>query len=123
MHGSGAMRPSRAILLVEPDASCGGALARLMRRGGDRVHLVRTTRAALAAVRRGPYDLAVVDLLVKGGGVDLARRLTPKVSRVYLSIGARLLADEIVEAAVGFPVLRKGDLPARLGSTPRGRAS
>ena len=67
------------ILLVESDASCGGALARLMRRGGDRVRLVRTIRAALGAVQREPYDLAVVDLLVKGGGVDLARRLTPRV--------------------------------------------
>lgn len=117
------MRPGRAILLVEPDAACGGTLARLIRRGGDRVHLVRTTRAALDAARRTPYDLAVVDLLVKGGGVDLARRLTPRVPRVYLSVGARLLGDEIIEAAVGFPVLRKGDLPARLGSRPRGRAS
>jgi CheY-like chemotaxis protein len=119
----GVVRPARAILLVEPDASCGGTLARLMRRGGDRVRVVRTTRAALAAARREPYDLAVVDLLLKGGGVDLARRLTPRVPRVYLSIGARLLGDEIIEAAVGFPVLRKGELPDRLGSRPTGRAS
>ena len=109
------MRPARAILLVESDASCGGALARLIRRGGDRVRLVRTTRAALGAVQREPYDLAVVDLLVKGGGVDLARRLTSRVPRVYLSVGARLLADELIEAALGFPVLRKGDVPKRLG--------
>ena len=100
---------------MESDARCGGALARLIRRGGDRVRLVRTTGAALGAVQREPYDLAVVDLLVKGGGVDLARRLTSRVARVYLSVGARLLGDELIEAALGFPVLRKGDVPKRLG--------
>jgi CheY-like chemotaxis protein len=117
------VRPVRAILLVEPDTACGDALARLMRRGGDRVRLVRTTRAALDAARRAPYDVAVVDLLLKGGGVDLARRLTPRIPRVYLSVGARLLGDEIIEAAIGFPVLRKGELSSRLDARPRGRAS
>lgn len=107
------MRPPRCILLVESDAGCGRALARLVRRGGDRVRLVRGPREALAAARRQAFDLAVVDLLVRGGGVDLARRLTRRIRRVYLSVGARLLAEELVEAAVGFPVLRKRDL-ARL---------
>jgi len=106
---------------VEPDASCGGALAHLIRRGGDRVCLVRTARAALGAAQREEYDLAVVDLLVRGGGVDLARRLTSRVPRVYLTVGARLLGDELIEAAVGFPVLRKGALARRLGA--RGRVS
>jgi CheY-like chemotaxis protein len=101
------VRPTRAILLVEPDAGCGRALARLVRRSGVRVRLVRTPRAALGAAEREAYDAAVVDLLVTGGGVDLARRLTRRVSRVYLSVGPRLLGDELVEAAVGFPVLRK----------------
>jgi DNA-binding response OmpR family regulator len=49
-----------AIVLVESDAGCGPALARLVRRGGDRVHLVRTPGAAVAAVQRESYDLAVV---------------------------------------------------------------
>jgi DNA-binding response OmpR family regulator len=105
------MTPARAILLVESDKGCGEALARLVRRAGDRVRLVRTPGAALAAARREDFDLAVVDLFVRGGGVDLARRLSRRVGRVYLSVGARLLADELVEAAIGFPVLRKRDLP------------
>lgn len=105
------MRPARAILLVESDVGCGRALSRLVRRAGDRVRLVRTAGAAVAAAQRQGYDVAVVDLLVKGGGVALARRLTRRVPRVYLSVGAKLLNDELVEAAVGFPVLRKRDLP------------
>jgi DNA-binding response OmpR family regulator len=105
------MTPPRTILLVESDKGCGEALARLVRRTGDRVRLVRTPGAALGAVRREDFDLAVVDLFVRGGGVDLARRLSRRVGRVYLSVGARLLADELVEAAIGFPVLRKRDLP------------
>jgi DNA-binding response OmpR family regulator len=113
------VRPARAILLVESDAECGQALARLVRRGGDRVRLVRTPGAAVSAAQRESYDLAVVDLFVKGGGVDLARRLTPRVPRVYLSVGARLLTDELVEAAIGFPVLRKRDLPGLVAPTAR----
>jgi ActR/RegA family two-component response regulator len=105
------VRPARAILLVESDAGCGQALARLVRRGGDRVRLVRTPGAALAAAQRESFDVAVVDLFVKGGGVDLARRLTPHLKRVYLSVGPRLLTEELLEAAIGFPVLRKSDLP------------
>jgi hypothetical protein len=106
------VRPARAVLLVESDAGCGQALARLVRRSGDRVRLVRTPGAAVAAAQRGSYDLAVVDLFVKGGGVDLARRLTRRVPRVYLSVGAKLLTDEILEAAIGFPVLRKKNVPS-----------
>jgi DNA-binding response OmpR family regulator len=105
------MRPARAILLVESDEGCGRVLASLARRGGDRLRLVRTARAAVSAAREEEYDCAVVDLSVKGGGVSLARRLSRRVPRVYLSVGARLLTDELVEAAIGFPVVRKRDLP------------
>lgn len=111
------VRPARRVLLVESDAGCGQALARLVRRSGDQVRLVRTPGAAVAAAQRESFDLAVVDLLVQGGGVDLARRLTPRVSRVYLSVGARLLTDELLEAAIGFPVLRKRELPGVIGSS------
>ena len=112
------VRPARGVLLVESDAGCGQTLARLVRRRGDRVRLVRTPGAAVAAAQRESYDLAVVDLFVKGGGVDLARRLTRRVPRVYLSVGARLLTDELLEAVIGFPVLRKRDLPGLFGPEP-----
>jgi len=101
----------RAVLLVEPDAECGRATANLLRREGHRVRLVRSARTALQAASGESFDLAVVDLLVPGGGVELARRLACRVRRLYLAVGAPLLPDEIVEAAVGFPVLRKAAVP------------
>jgi DNA-binding response OmpR family regulator len=101
------MPPKRSILLVEPDAACGRALAEVLRRGGDRVRLVRTGSQALLAADREEYDLAVVDLLVRGGGVELARKLAGRVRRLYLAVGARLLGEELIETALGFPVLRK----------------
>jgi len=82
---------------------------------------VRSARAAAAAVGRSPYDLAVVDLLVRGGGAELARRLQARVPRVYLSVGARLLNDELLEAVVGFPVLRKSTLPGLLAHSRKSR--
>lgn len=113
------MRPARLILLVESDKGCGRTLAHLVRRGGDHVRLVHSAEGALSAARREACDLAVVDLLVKGGGVDLAHRLTRRVPRVYLSIGARLLTDELIEAAIGFPVVRKRDLKGFFARAPR----
>ena len=124
------MPPARAILLVEPDRTCGRALAEVLRRGGDSVRVVRTTRQAMQAAGRRVYDLALVDLLVRGGGVELARRLARRVLRLYLTVGARLLLrDEILEAALGFPVLHKGRvssvlaraLPGRRGAKGNGR--
>lgn len=107
--------PSRAILLVESDTECGRALARLLRRNGHRVRLARTARAACSAAEREAFDMAVVDLLVPGGGVDLGRTLSRHVPRLYLSIGARMLPEEIVEMALGFPVLRKAAVPELVG--------
>jgi DNA-binding NtrC family response regulator len=109
------MTTCRSILLVEPDTRCGQALARLLRRNGHRVCLARTARSAVAAVARQTFDLAVVDLLVPGGGVDLGRRLSRQIPRLYLAIGAHLLPEEIIEAALGFPVLRKAAVPQVLG--------
>jgi DNA-binding response OmpR family regulator len=110
---------SRTILLVEPDVACGRALAEVLRRGGDRVRVVRTSAQAVQAAARQSYDLAVVDLLIRGGGVELARKLSRRVPRLYLSVGARLLGDEILETALGFPVVRKARVHAHL-ARPRG---
>jgi DNA-binding response OmpR family regulator len=98
-------------LLVESDEGCGRSLAVVLRRQGNRVHVARTRAQALQAARRRPYDLAVVDLFLRGGGAELARDLARSVPRLYLSFGARLQEDELLEAALGFPVLRKSALP------------
>jgi len=110
------VQPSRSILLVESDEGCGRSLAVVLRRQGDRVHVARTRAQALQAARRRPYDLAVVDLFLRGGGAELARDLARSVPRLYLSLGARLEEDEILEAALGFPVYRKAALPGLLRS-------
>ena len=74
----------------------------------------------MAAAERQAYDLAVVDLLLPGGGHDLGRRLSRRVPRLYLSVGARLLPEEIVEMALGFPVLRKASVPELVGAEAEG---
>lgn len=108
------MQPNRSILLVESDEGCGRSLAVVLRRQGNHVHVARTRAQALQAARRRPYDLAVVDLFLRGGGAELARDLARSVPRLYLSFGARLQEDELLEAALGFPVLRKSALPGLL---------
>ena len=110
------MRSPRAILLVESDEGCGRSLAVVLRRQGDRVDVARTRAQALLAARRRPYDLAVVDLFLRGGGAELARDLARSVPRLYLSFGARMQQREILEAALGFPVCRKALLPGLLRS-------
>lgn len=104
----------RNVLLVDSDSGSGRALALVLRRQGDRVRLVQTRSQALLAVRRNAYDLAVVDLFVAGGGVELARELFPRIPRLFLSLGARLDREEVLEAALGFPVHHKAALPALL---------
>jgi CheY-like chemotaxis protein len=113
------MPPTRAILLVEPDPACGRALAEVLRQGGDRVRVVRTAGQAIRAASREPYDLAVVDLLLRSGGVELARKLARRVGRLYLSVGARLFSEEIIETALGFPVLRKARVSALVSMARR----
>ena len=108
------MPPTRTVLLVDSDAAYGRALAIVLRRQGDRVTVVRTRTQALTACRRASYDLAIVDLFVDGGGAELARELSRSVPRLLLSLGARLGREEVLEAALGFPVLRKAALPALL---------
>ena len=116
----------RTILLVEGDRDCGLALAKLLRRQGDRVRVAHTRAQALLEARRKPFDVAIVDLFVRGGGVELARELSRQVPRLYLSLGAKLGREELLEAALGFPVHRKANLPALLrgrGGSGSGRAT
>jgi CheY-like chemotaxis protein len=118
--------PRRAILLVDTDSGCGRAWAAVLRRAGHRVSVARTRSGALRSARTGAYDLAVVDIFVRGGGVELARELARCVPRLYLSVGARLLSEEVLEAALGFPVWQKAELSALVagsGGRLRARAS
>lgn len=107
------MRTGLSVLVVDADADYGRALAVVLRRAGGRVRVVRTRSQALQAARDTRFDLAVVDLFLGGGGVELARELARHVPRLMLSLAARLERGEILEAALGFPVHRKASL-ARL---------
>lgn len=102
------------VLLVDRDAQTGQALAAILRRNGDVVHVVRNRSQALYALRRQRFDLAIVDLFVDGGGAELARDLAHRVPRVMLCLGTVLQDEDIIEAALGFPVHRKAALPAVL---------
>ena len=117
---------ARTVLLVDPDALYGRAMASVLRRQRDLVRVVRTRSQALQEVRRRTYDLAIVDLFVGGGGAELARELSRSVPRLLLSLGAGLGREEMLEAALGFPVCRKRGLPALLrgrGASSNGRGS
>ncbi len=102
------------VLLVDRDLETGQALAAVLRRNGDEVVVVRNRAHALQALRRLRFDLAIVDLFVDGGGAELARDLARHVPRVMLSFGTALESEELLEAALGFPVHRKAALPALL---------
>ena len=80
------------------------------------MRVAHTRAAALTAVRHGTFDLAVVDLFLRGGGAELARELKRRVPNLWLTLGSRLSTEEILEAVLGFPVHAKGALPAALSS-------
>lgn len=120
------MRARRSILLVEDDPGYAQALCLVLRRQGDSVEVARGRSEALDATRKRDYDLAVVDLFARGGGTELARELSDRVRHLVLSHGAELPKEELLEAALGFPVCRKATLPALLtgrGASSSGKAS
>jgi hypothetical protein len=115
------MRESASVLVVDHDRDYGRALALLLKRRGHRVRVVRTRGQALVASAREHFDLAIVDLLLGGGGSDLARLLSGRVGELFLSLAPPLARRDVLEFALGFPVVRKATLPASLGRHPAAR--
>lgn len=109
------MGKSASVLVVDHDRDYGRALALLLKRRGHRVRVVRTRGQALLASARERYDLAIVDLLLGGGGSDLARLLSGRVGELFLSLAPPLDPLDVLEFALGFPVVRKATLPGSLG--------
>ncbi len=101
---------SRSVLLVDQDAETARALAAVLRRTGALVHVARSRTQALNVLRRLRFELAIVDLFLDGGGVELARELARQIPQVVLSMGAALPEEDVIEAALGFPVHRKATL-------------
>jgi DNA-binding response OmpR family regulator len=108
------MHTGSSVLIVDGDKEYARALALLLRREGHRVRVVATRNAALVAASRERYDLAIVDLFLRGGGSDLAKLLSARVGKLLLSLAPRLQRAEVLEAALGFPVFRKATLPGSL---------
>jgi DNA-binding response OmpR family regulator len=100
----------RTILIVDPDSGYGRSLAVVLKRQGNRVRFVRTCQQALLATKRDQYDLAIVDLFLAGGGVELARKLSPHVAQLVLTLGVRMEQNDILQAALGFQVYCKSAL-------------
>jgi len=109
------------VLLVDSDKRCARTMARLLRSQGSRVQVCQTRAQAVSAVRRKPFDLAIVDIFAAGGGVELAREIAHYVPRVVLSLGMGMKQEEVLEAALGFPVHRKAMLPALVTPHPIAR--
>src|SRR5262245_25976703 len=109
--GRSPMGQNPSVLVVDGDTDYGHALGLMLRRQGNRVRVCRTRTQALLASQREAYDLAIVDLFLVGGGAELARELARRIPRLILSLGARLGPDEVLQAALGFPVHRKASLP------------
>ncbi len=64
------------VLLVEDDASLGETLAERLGREALDVRWVRTVTEADAELTSGPWDLAIVDVMLPdGSGFDVARRI------------------------------------------------
>jgi len=93
---------TRTVLLVDRDAHCGRILAAVMRRRGDEVHLVRGRGAALRLARQIPFDLAIVDVFVEGGGPELVRELQRWLPEVILSLGTVPGDDDFLDAGARF---------------------
>ena len=102
------------VLLVDADPAFGRALALVLRSQGLDVSVVQSRSQALQAVRQRSYGVALVDLFVPGGGLELARDLSRQVPRLLLTVGAQLATEELLEAVLGFPVHRKAALPGLL---------
>ena len=94
------MSASQKVLIVDDDASLAEALKGLLEFGGYRVEVASQTSTALEAVRRGPTDLALIDLrLGQESGLQLLSQLKeirPEMSVIMITGLAKI--EDAVEA-------------------------
>jgi DNA-binding NtrC family response regulator len=94
------MSPSHKILVVDDDASLAEALTGLLEFGGYRVEVASQISSALEAVRRGPTDLALIDLrLGQESGLQLLSQLKeirPEMSVIMITGMGKI--EDAVEA-------------------------
>jgi len=111
-------RPTLLILLAERDRYAAGLTEYFLRTEGYEVCVVfDPATAQRVSLERRP-DLAVVELMLSGGGLDLCRRLAESSDAPVLAISALDLADEALAAGAGAFLFKPID-PLQLVSAAR----
>ena len=113
---------SERVLVVDDDDDVRQIIATLLRARGYRVETVVSGDAALAALREGPFDLAILDLAMPDmNGIDAARIVRsrwPDLPILFITghaDAARLHGDFAEDAVLQKPFL-SADLEAKLRS-------
>lgn len=97
------------VLLIEDDASLGGTLAERLERDGLTVAWARTLRDARAHLEAGPWDLAIVDVMLPdGSGFGLAREMRGTSATPIMFMTALNSAENRLE---GFEIGAEEYLP------------
>jgi DNA-binding response OmpR family regulator len=101
---------AKRILVVDDDAAVATMLSRALARHGFKPDTCRTGDEALAKVEEGPYDAAVLDLVMPGrDGADLAGALRAKLPGLTVAFLTGYGHSPLIEAAKrsGRGVFRK----------------
>ncbi len=100
--------PRTRVLLVEDISANQLVTATLLRAEGHMVDIVGSGEAAIAAVRRSPYDVVLMDLVMPGiGGLESAQRIRAiggpaGQMRILALTGAASAADRAVARQAGM---------------------
>jgi DNA-binding NtrC family response regulator len=87
-----------SVLIVDPEKSTRLALARELRRDGDRVETLADAEEACDALESGPFDLLVVDVSARSGSaVAIVARLRVATDALLVVCSSAPTVEEAVE--------------------------
>jgi DNA-binding NtrC family response regulator len=110
----GPLPASFRVLIVDDDAAYAGLIETRLREAGHAVEIARSGAAALARVRKDPFDVLLVDLATPGfDALDLLPRLDPiDGPQVIVTSGAISLRSAVEVMKLGaFDCIAKTDPP------------